>query len=713
MPVKRLWPVVWMAIVTTLPVTAEQSGLETIYGGAELVSIATGMSQPITRAPAVASVITAEEIATTGAVELSQVLEMVPGLHVSTSAIGYNPIYSIRGIHSEFNPQVLVLINGVPLTNVYLGNRGQSWAGLPTYNIERVEVIRGPGSAVYGADAFAGVINVVTKNHGDLGHDLEIGGRRGSDDTGEAWFLFGRSVGDVGFALTGQFFDSDGTDETIRADQQTVLDNLFGTSASAAPGAVSLDRRSFDLRFDATVNDWRFRLWRQRLLNKGTGAGVSQALDPVGNGEADRFTADLTFDRKDVWRGWDTFLQVSYFEVENRSNLQLFPPGAFGGLFPDGLVGNPDVFERHSRFDGAFTYHGFQRHRVRIGGGYRVEDLYDVKESKNFCQPGGGLPLSVCPFVGVPASPFTPIGPVTDVSATAPFVEEQDREVKYISLQDEWEFARDWTLTAGVRYDDYSDFGGTTNPRLALVWQTRFDLTTKFLYGRAFRAPSFAELFNINNPVALGNPDLDPETIDTFEIAFDWRPRPEFHGGFNTYWYRMDDILRFASDPIGTNTASNTGEQTGYGAEWELWWKVHRDVSLYGNYAYQRSRDDDADHDVGFAPTHQLYGRIDWQFRPSWNLNTQVNWVGGRRRSAGDPRSDIGDYTLVDLTLRGDDLAGGWTVAVSVRNLFDEDAREPSLGPSMAGFPSAIPADLPLAGRTGFIEVRRSFGGGR
>ena len=139
---------------------SEEEELELVYGDEEFISIATGRTQPIARAPSVASVITSDDIKAIGATDLDQVLETVPGLHVSNAGAGLNPIYIIRGIQSQFNPQVLMLINGIPITNSYVGNRSQVWGGMPINNIARIEVVRGPGSALYGADAFAGVINI-------------------------------------------------------------------------------------------------------------------------------------------------------------------------------------------------------------------------------------------------------------------------------------------------------------------------------------------------------------------------------------------------------------------------------------------------------------------------------------------------------------------------------------------------------------------------
>jgi outer membrane receptor for ferrienterochelin and colicins len=98
-----------------------------LYGDKSFISIATGAKQSTSRAPAVATVITAEDIAATGARNVDEALQAVPGMHVSVGYI-YDPVYAIRGVHTKYNPQVLMLLNGVPLTNPYLGNRGDGWA---------------------------------------------------------------------------------------------------------------------------------------------------------------------------------------------------------------------------------------------------------------------------------------------------------------------------------------------------------------------------------------------------------------------------------------------------------------------------------------------------------------------------------------------------------------------------------------------------------
>ncbi|ADE14555.1 TonB-dependent receptor [Nitrosococcus halophilus Nc 4] len=681
----------------------DEETMDFVYGSEDMISLATGKQKPVPRAPAVATVITAEDIKEIGATDLDEVLETIPGLHVARAPQGYNPIYSFRGIFSQFNPQVLVLINGIPITNLFHGDRNQIWGGMPLQAISRIEVIRGPGSAIYGADAFAGVINVITKTKQDI-KGTEVGVRAGSFSTWDAWALHGGSWGGFDIAVMLEYGDTNGQREIIDADAQTFFDDVFGTNASLAPGPVNLQRENFDARLDITREHWRLRAGLQRRRNFETGAGVAEALDPNGQFASDRWNVDLTYHNPEFFtKNWDVMAQLSYLDTtqEVQQDVRLFPPGAdFGAVpgvdFPEGVIGNPEVFERHARFNISAFYKGFDKHQLRVGTGFYYGDLYKVKETKNFLQD---------PITGLPQ----PLGSLRDVTGdlSLVFLREENRKNYYFFMQEVWNFANDWELTAGLRYDHFSDFGHTVNPRLALVWLTRYNLTTKFLYGRAFRAPSFAELFNINNPVTLGNPDLDPETIETIELAFDYRPTDELHFALSLFHYQWDDIIQFVSEPgVAGHIARNAGEQTGFGMELEADWGLTDDFHLLGNYAFQQSTDEKTDENAGNAPHHQIYLRADWEFLPDWHLNPQLNWIIDRSRVAGDNRLEIDDYSIFDLTLRRMVLKEHWEIAFSVRNLFDSDAREPSPVSSPKTF---IPHDLPLAGRSFFGEVRLRF----
>ncbi|MFK7815405.1 MAG: TonB-dependent receptor plug domain-containing protein [Gammaproteobacteria bacterium] len=665
----------------------DEEALIELYGDEEIISIATGTAQPISRAPAVATVISAKVIKEIGATDIDEALETVPGLHVSRRAAGYLPVYSFRGVFDQNNPQVLMLVNGISINNLFVGDRGQAWGGFPVESISRIEVIRGPGSALYGADAFAGVINIITKDGSEI-DGVEFGSRLGSFDTRDVWALYGGDVAGFDVAFSVEFRDTDGQDEDIDSDAATAQ----GTSL--APGSVNTGTENFDTRLSISKDNWKFRTGFQQRSNFETGAGVAEALDPNGQFESDRWNVDLTYHNPNFTNAWDVAAQVSYLSTsqEVSDNLLLFPPGSvlfipgvgFSPPFADGVIGNPEVWEEHIRYNLTGIFTGFDRHTIRTGIGYTHQEITKVKEESNFSPIGFGV--------------------LTDVSDTPfAFLPEKHRNNSFGFIQDVWQLSNDWELTAGLRYDDYNDFGDTLNPRLALVWAARHDLTAKLLYGEAFRAPSFAEFRNQNNPVANGNSELDPEEIETLELAFDYRPKDNLKLGLNLFRYEWDDIIRFTPDSATSLTAQNIGEQEGYGVEFEFDWTVNRELSLQGNYAFQESEDKDLNENSGNAPMHQFYVRANWEFLPDWYVSPQWNFVIDRDRVDGDARSDVDDYDIFDVTLRSRAFSNKWELALSARNLFNKRAFEPSQN-GLAG--AAIPGDLPLARRSVWGELR-------
>src|SRR5471032_1347752 len=670
----------YMAAVLTLPValahalpapqSSEEEELTQVYGDADSVSIATGSAQSLRRAPAVASVITAAD--------LDQVLESVAGIHVSRSANNYAPLYVVRGIVSQQSPQVLVLQDGVPITVGYTGNKGDLWGGYPVEHIARIEVMRGPGSALYGSDAFSGVINIITKTAADT-PGTEFGARDGSFRTHDVWVQHGGDVGPVDVAAYLRVGQSAGAKSVIGADAQSFDDSLFGTHAS-------------DANFDAAYGNWRARLGYKLRDDLGTGAGIASALDPVGQQRSSRLTSSLAWADPQFGRDWGLGAIVSTQQYAQTIPVafDLLPPGTVlpSGAFPNGLIGAPNFWERQLRTSGYADYSGYAQHRIRVGVGHDDINMYRTSETRNFNYAPTGAPI--------------PLPEVVDFSDSNPFIFPQRRKIDYLYLQDEWHLAQDWDLTAGLRRDHYSDFGNTTNPRAALVWDASFDLTAKLLYGRAFRAPSFNESYSITNPVALGNPNLKPETNNTLETAFAWQARADAQVNLTLYRYAMDNIIRTVPNPIpGTGaTYANTGDQTGHGVEVEGNWTVNRALRVSGNYAWQSSVDKATNTDAGYAPHHHAFGRADWQFAGGYLLTPQLNWVADRHRAAGDVRPQVPDYTTLDLTLSTRRGRDHWDFSLSLRNLFNADAREPSIAPG-----TAIPYDLPVAPRAVSLQA--------
>ncbi|KAB2922799.1 MAG: TonB-dependent receptor [Dechloromonas sp.] len=665
---------------------AEEEDLALAYGDKNFVSIATGARQQIKNAPSVATVITAEDIASMGATTVDEALESVPGLHVSRSTLSYAANYGMRGILTESNPHVLMMVNGIPMTSVYQGSRNDMPVALPVENIARIEVIRGPSSALYGADAFAGTINIITKTADEIDGTI-VGARAGSFNRWDTWFQHGSRVGDLEIAGYLKIGATDGQRRTIREDAQTAIDNLgFAAPASLAPGSVNQGHDDIDAQLDLGYGRLRWRTAYTQRHDIGVGVGVAGALDPTGRGSSERFTSDVSWNDANFARDFSLTLQAAFMHLANEITTPaiLYPRGAFFDSFPNGMIGDPDKWERQQRFSAASVYSGLAGHRIRFGVGHDRMEIYKTRESKNFT-------------LLIPGPTPTPLEMYRATGENL-FLAPHKRRLNYLYVQDEWNFARDWTLTGGIRHDKYSDFGGTTNPRLALVWEARHDLTAKLMYGSAYRAPSFVEQYATGNPIAMGNPSLTPEKIKTLEAALSWQIRHNLQGSLSLFQHRITDII----NQVG-NTYRNGGKQKGHGGELEISWAAADNLQLAGHYAYQRNTDESTGEDAGYAPHHHFYARADWRFLPGWHLSTQVNHVADRRRAAGDTRPDLPDYTSTDLTLRSERSKSGWDFSASVYNLFNADIREPS----RTG--SGITYDLPLPGRTFWLQARFSL----
>ncbi|WP_260839244.1 TonB-dependent receptor plug domain-containing protein [Methylomonas koyamae] len=660
------------------------------------VTIASGTSKPIAQSAAVTSVITAEQIAAMGATDLHEVLETVPGMHVTIQPVTNDYSYTMRGIRNETNSEVLLMING---TRFSLPYQGTHMAGMimPVENIQRVEVIRGPGSALYGADAFAGVINIVTKKAADI-DGFNVGARGGNADTKSAWGQYGGKW--QGWDVAGSLqYSHNGVDpdRIIKADAQSQIDQLLSTRASLAPGPMQTQNERWNGHLNLQRKHWDLGFWAFNESDYGFRSGAFGALDNRGKGNGSNYLADIRYSTEDDFQDWELQAHASFLHTDVSADIYGFPPGSILPLDASGNVtGQPALinalvpFPNGLRFVAGFKntvpsfeltsiYKGFSNHIIRMIAGFRYEEL-NTEEARNY---GAGITSLGGPLQNLTGTPFT-------------FLDDQHRDIWSTAFQDEWQFAPDWHLTTGLRFDHYSDFGSTLNPRAALVWDVNEQFTSKLLYGQAYRAPSFLEQYQQNSTLFLGNPSLSPETIATTELAFDYHPSKTLRTALNLYHYEIHDLI---SGPIASSTTlteQNTPGQDGYGSEFEWDWKFLPDWNLRGNYAWQFARNEATHTRVSNVPEHHVYSALAWNFLPKWQIQTQINWIGHRLSSPGDTRL-LKDYETLDLTLNAKKLMGYLDLTASARNLLDSDGTEPAT--------ASYPYNLPISGQMFYFEV--------
>jgi len=643
------------------------------------VEIATGKPLKLSNVPAVANVITAAEIRAMGVTEFSQVLEMIPGVHVYPDPVArLDSHFSIRGIQTSDNSQVQVLVDGHDITSASTGSTPSGFR-MPVANISRIEVMRSPGSALYGADAFAGVINIITKDASEI-DGTNIGWRQGSFNSQDIWLQHAAKINakwDLAFSL--ETSSSDGDDgRIVTYNNEDLLGRVPPGPRITGSGPLQTQYDYTNTQLTLNNSDWTFRLWNWDLKKAGNGQGAAQIVDPDGFDVAQLYLLDIQHENYNVVPGWGLNTRLSYELSDTDSNFVLYPPV--------GVIGNPGGTQSKGTLSIQADYSGFKGHSLLVGAGSEWIEV-DPREVKNF---GTGSPDGV--LVDVTGSQYA-------------FMSRETRTVNHLLLQDEWQVNQDWAVTAGVRYDDYSDFGNTTNPRVAVVWSGPSLLTTKLLYGRAFRAPAFSELYFRNNPAAIGNINVTSETIDTYEVVFDYRPFRELNVILSLFSYQIDDLI----DREFGLPAENIGSQKGSGFELEANWHVSSRLQLRSFYAFQNAEDGATGKDVPNAPQQQFYASAHWGFLPQWFLGTQVKWIADRKRAPADIRNEISDYTMVDLTLRRHKILPNMDLALSARNLLDEDAREPSFFDPNNSQGAVIAADYPLAGRSFYGEVNFHF----
>lgn len=665
---------------------AEPDDLGLIYGNEQMQSIASGRPIPQSLSPSVTSIMTNKEIERIGARRLSDVLEYLPGVHVSNARSG-NSVIGFRGIYSENNSQVLILINGIPQRNT-IGGKPFAWT-LPVKNISHIEVIRGPGSMLYGGDATTGVINVVLKT----GKELEggnLGTFIGSDDTYEGYTQYGHKKDDWEYAVSLQGGTTNGSQGKIDRDTQTTLDNLFGTHVSNAPGITNYGRDDVDARLDVGYKDWaRFRAGYQRFNNVQTGEGAALALDNTGANNVDIFTVDLSTNSK-LTDNLDFKSTIYYMGEKTNWDIGLLPPGTLGGLLPNGAHSVSNSDQHNTGLTTQFNYAGIKKHNVTLGTGVIYTWVTNIRNKIDY-------------FISPPFISQIPLTEISDFGSDP--VKISPRRTNYYALfQDEWNFATDFYLTTGLRYDYYSDASGGLSPRASLVWNATHTLTTKLLYSRAFRPPSFLE----RNQPAIPGSIIQSEIMDTVEFQVENRWSPALITSTNVYWFNLDNLITSTSNSsltsvaaISPNPVAFTNAQTinGIGVEAEGSYSFNDTLTASVNYSYHGVSNSI---NTGLLPGHMAKALLNWEFTKDWAIGTQVNWIGDRKRPADDPRPDLRSYFIAGLTL-STHIAKPIELTFRVNNLFGTNAKEPSLNPTL------LPGDVPVLDRSLLGQIKWSF----
>ncbi len=673
-----------------------------------VVTAASGFEQNIKQTPASVTIIEAREWQARGAKSLTQALQGAPNVEINTVTVGTsNPKLSIRGLSGSFGQQVVILIDGIPVNTLHTGS-GPSLPELPLQGYKRIEIIRSPGSVVYGADAFGGIINLVSYGIDEQPDEVTL--TLGEFETINLGINTSFNIDEVKFQFSSTYQKFGDDDQRIvTRDLQSVFDGLFNTSASHAPGSINNSYEALSLK--GKMQWHKLAVYYNGINGEmGFGGGVAQALDPYGQGDYQHHLAGVDYDLSslidDTSVAGELTFSTWYNYQKGNFPLKVFPAGTvlpigsdgninFNSLnslttFSDGYIGVPGNRTKRYHFSIKHLFVAADDHTVRWEVGVEKQD-YLATEKKNF----GPTILN--------GTETEVNGTLTDVTHT-PYVymPPNKRDFVFVSVQDQWQLTESLLLNIGARFDDYSDAGSTFNPRLGLNWSVNKQLTLRLFGGSAFRAPSFTDLYAQNNPASLGNAELTPEEIVTYELGGDYQFTDNLRSAITLFSYRADSLIDFVQDETsGLNKAANVGKQQALGFEWQLHWRPCTNVDISSNYSYTDSDDGNNNNNTANIAKRLAAITINWQATDRLNINIASNWVMDRARPIGDTRGPIEDYTLLTARISYQGLVSGLELSASVNNLLDDDIRHPSNG--------TIPDDFPQAGRQWLAEVVYRF----
>jgi len=629
----------------------------------QVVVTASKMEEHVDKTVATTTVITQDDIQHIGARNLLDVLRLVPGIGITQTQIGVREI-EVRGVKTLLSEKVQIMLNGHPLDH-NLQNAGSAWVydDLPVDTIKRVEVVRGPGSALYGANAFLAVINIITQNAKDL-NGLHTSAGWGSFDTQQYRASWGKQFkNSAEAALHFNFTDTNGINSPIPADSSSVQ----GLN-SAAPGKSQLTEGRYDLEWQLGYQDFKLD---GRYINKkaGTFFGTAAVLSD------DRTQQDYN----------DYFLRLSRaWKIKDNFTIdtQLFH----------------DFFSYDNLWQIApaqFIRNGVQDTRTggEIQANYHINDAQTVISGFSYAKEQQG---NLIDQAGSDPAHLTQV-----LSST----EARMRQRWGVYIEDVWDPLKNLRITMGARYDRYSDFGGTFNPRMGFNWEFIKDYSVKFSYGSAYRAPAFGELGSVNNLVLLGNPGLQPEVVKTFESGIIAHPIKGLTAQATYYHSAINQLI----SPVAGQTAvfqyANNGSVIAEGVELEA--RYDFDGKLQGSYI---SANHVIQHSVQLnqqladVPRQRTNLTALWAFDNTWSSFAHVLIKGNTLRNLGDTRPDVPGYALFDLGLLGKNMFGKKVdISFNVYNLLDKRYYDPA--PVSLNFIG----DYQMPGRAFFGHVSLKF----
>ncbi|MEN0036458.1 MAG: TonB-dependent receptor [Cellvibrio sp.] len=609
--------------------------------------------------PSAVTVFTHEQIAVLGVDYLYELLNLVPAYQVSRvgdNAVNYT--YSARGRRNSSQArEILVLVDGRLFSNPRTGSSDAVIPFFPVAQIERVEVIRGPGSALYGSSAFTGVINIITRKRAK-----EVKLTLGSDQRRSVDLLWGQESGYWETSLYAHAQKDAGQDYGLH--------DLYSTQLTPSGDAAQSTNLDVGIRYQRTQlritdnhsdSDDFYSLERVRNDFNNNGQGFTQLSVEQGFNVLPEVKSTLTF-------AYSHGYQRIHTEVADYRLLQAQsqPPSDEPFLVRAQVKG--ETYRLALANDWTISDHASSQFGIEVR---EDEEIY-AKVYTNY---------DLAQYV---ARDF-PIRYYGDDLQRVAIGREEAQKSMGVYGQYLHQLETGTNLTFGLRYDDYQGIADHLSPRLGIVQQLTENHTLKLLYGEAFRAPTLSETGLINNTRVVGNPDLKHELVKTWDLIWmgNWQ-RSSF--SINGFYSRYDQpiiagLLGSTRTYINSDGEENSGISLEASRQLSDAWIARITYTQYTKLPDSALRESDEKSTLMLNYKQQ-----------QWNWNITAIYQNERETLApGTTRNTLESVWLVNSKL-GYQLSPEWGISLQAKNLFDETYFTPTQG-------NTIAAGIPNRGR--------------
>ncbi len=640
--------------------------------------------------PGMVTVLQGEELEARGVRSLAEALILVPGIDVSINN-GGTPSLVSRGIGSAYAASTnMILINGTPMNNAFTGS-GSGVATVPIEQVERIEVIRGPGGAINGEFAYSGIINIIIRETGN-----RLFASAGRYDTYQGGGLFSWQDAQETTLLSINLAGSktDGADHYVGPDAF----GHYGTAneaRQALTGFTTLKYHDFTLLghiIDGGQGEFFGVMPVGNMPIHQNEITISQQYKTIEARQLLHLNPELDLHVKAGWQEYLLEQDPTYMLPSGYNN----PALNGGSAYSNGVAIAMLTREQKYFVNADTTWQGWQDHTLLVGLSYNYYKMKDLWLETNV-----DLTTTTPPFFS--ATPWQRYTGANNLIVP----EDAHRHLVSFSLQDEYSITDTIHLTSGLRFDQYSDVGESITPRIAGVWNPIEHHIFKAQYARAFRPPTFMELYGNNNLIS-GNKDITPEKVDTFEIGYIFRN--ERRTGKATIFY-SDHYDLITLRPTGNTFAyTNSGGAIQQGIEFELKEQLTRTLLFDGNLSYVDTEDKDTNTDITGARNWLANASLIYQPFSWTSMSAQYRYVGEQYRHPNDNREDLKSYNVVDLTVSlFPTPMPGLTMRVGVSNVFAEDVRCASSARSTYDSFQGYPDDLPTQDRFCWLQCSYEF----